>query len=341
MKNINLPLHPLLNSKAFITISIFMAFLFISLNAYSLKIHPLAGSTSATFLKIPVGARPSSMAAGFTSISNDIYSFFYNPSAISDIKNKNITFMHNNYFASFNQVFFGYGFEPKFINNKDYFFVSLNYFYSNNLEKRTGFYETDPFNPSPIEGKFDSKDYSLNLNYAFVYTTNTFLGFGVKYINQKIDSYSGSSLAIDLGLMKEFLIKQRKIDFGFSILNIGRGIRLIEKRYDLPLTFRAGVSSYLYNTLFSFDITKYIDNYPYFSLGIDKKINENISIRLGYRYRMYGNELGFFSGFASGIGIKYNRFLFDYSLNPYGDLGYSHKISLTINYWDGRYLKHI
>jgi hypothetical protein len=107
---------------------------------------------------------------------------------------------------------------------------------------------------------------------------------------------------------------------------------MISESYSLPLAFKIGVSTKFYKSLLGFDILKYSDNYPYLILGFENNIAKDLYIRLGYRYRIYGNELGFWSGFSSGFGFDYNDFSLGYSLNSYGDLGYSHKIELTVKY---------
>ncbi|MEF3280439.1 MAG: PorV/PorQ family protein [Elusimicrobiota bacterium] len=321
--------------KLFKAVLISILFFSLSFNYLSAqKIYPSAGTLSAYFLKIPLGPRPSSMAQAFASIDKDPYSFYYNPAG-QLLDNKVLTLAHNRHFADFNQFFVGYGVKANldFLPGKDkYLFFSLNYFYTSNLEERSGEYESDPFNPGPVEGNFKAGDICFSLNYAFSYSSNSLFGVGLKYINQKISDESGYSFAFDIGVIKKTKIYGKDINLGFSILNIGPGIKFISKRYDLPLTFRLGSSLYLNSLLLSFDITKYIDNYPYFSLGFENKIGKYLFIRIGYRYRLYGNELGFWSGFSTGLGFEYNRLIFDYSLNPYGDLGYSHKIGLSIKY---------
>jgi len=308
-------------------------FLFFLNNAYSAKIHPDAGTTSASFLKIPVGAKASAMGGGFSAFPGYIYSFFYNPSSAASIERKVFSFSHNIYFNDISQYVLVYGFNPYFIKDKkDYLSFSLNYINYGSMEKRSGLYETDPFSPSSVEGSFKAKDMEILMNYSFFHSKDTMLGGNIKFISESIENENGRVFSADIGGIKKANIKNRDFYFGLSILNIGTKIKMISEGYSLPLAFKIGVSTKFNKSLLSFDMLKYSDNYPYLILGFENNIAKDLYIRLGYRYRIYGNELGFWSGFSSGFGFDYNDFSFGYSLNSYGDLGYSHKIELTVKY---------
>lgn len=297
------------------------------------KVHPDAGTTSASFLKIPAGSRSSSMGGGYASFSDDIFSSFYNPAGTANIEKRNFAFMHNIHFENIKQYIFVYGFAPSFTEKyRDYISFSLNYLSYGSMDRRSGIYETDPFNPSPVEGSFKSKDIALSINYSIIKSTSFMIGSNIKYINQSIDSKSGHAFAFDIGGIKKVNIKNRDFDLGFSVLNIGTKIKIISDAYSLPLAFKFGISTEYKKTFLSLDLLKYNDNYPFFIIGFENRLTKELYLRLGYKYRMYGNELGFWSGFSSGFGFKYNNFLFGYSLNSYGDLGYSHKIELSIKY---------
>ncbi len=322
---------------------LFVALILLADFSYSAKIYPSAGSTSAAFLKIPVGARASGMGGAFVSVSDDIYSSFYNPAGLSYLTERTISLMHNNYFQSMNQIYMAYGLKGEQIGflkkyphlRKGNWAFSMNYFFTpKDLEKRSGFYESDPLYPiSPVEGKFRAWDLALGIHYGFNYDAYTNLGASLKLISQNIDTESGNSFAIDLGLMKKVEMLDRVFSLGAVVGNIGPGIKFNSRRYDMPMFIKTGISyRTMENTLLSFDVWKYIDNYPYFILGIEHYLSEKLFLRTGYKYRLNGNELGAWSGFNAGIGFVYNKFSFDYSFSPYGELGYSHKIGINFKF---------
>ncbi len=321
-----------------VKIAVFLSsFFYFSNSVEAYKIHSEAGTTSAVFLKIPVSPSYSATSQNLFSKCNDISISFFNPSLLSCMKDRYFYFSHNFHISDIEQNYFAYGNKTQNIINKGnnaYYVISLNYLSISGLEKRSGLNETSTTDPSPVEGKFGSKDIALSFVYGFEYLNNYNLGFAIKFINEEIDDKNATAFAIDLGANREFEVKGEKYNIDFSFNNIGTKMKFLNKSYKLPSSYRFGVERYFesYDINAGISVIKYIDNYPYISIGFDKKITTSLILRGGYRYRFYGNELGFYSGLSLGVSLSYNKFVFDYSLNPYGELGYSHKISLSLKF---------
>lgn len=311
--------------------------------SYGAKIHTAAGTTSATFLKIGVGARAASMAGAFTAVSDDPYAIYWNPAGIISLKGtKNLAFSHNSYFQGIEHVFMAYTLDAEkmfYLKNtalkKGVLGFGFNYLHiPSDIERRSGLNESDPLNPLSLpEGSFGAYDAAFSLTYAFSYEKSWDFGTSLKFIKQSIDNKSAIGTALDLGAMRDFNFAGKKLKAGFSILNIGRGMRFVSKRYDLPLTFRSGLSYKISKESgISFDIEKPVDNYLFFKGAIEQKISDRLILRAGYKYRMHGNELGAISGLGSGFGIVLKNLNFDYAFAPYGDLGSSHILSLSFRF---------
>jgi hypothetical protein len=84
--------------------------------------------------------------------------------------------------------------------------------------------------------------------------------------------------------------------------------------------------------LLSLDISKPRDNYPSFALGMEQSLGPRLALRAGYRWRLHGNELGAWSGFSAGMGLALERLSFDYAFSPFGDLGNSHRFTLSFRF---------
>ena len=315
-----------------------------SLPAYAAKIHPDAGSTSAAFLKIGAGARAVSMGGAFTAVADDPYAVFWNPAGLAGLKERHASFTHNEYFQDLGQELFVYTTEgeklrflrPSYL-RKGTWGLALNYFHTpKDLERRSGLYESDPLYPiSPVEGTFKAYDLAFSLGYGFAYDADTNLGGAVKFISQTIDDESGSTAALDLGVTRSFnWLGGRLFNAGASVQNIGPGLKLSSKSYALPLTLRAGLSHHIpeAGALLSLDVSKPIDNYPFFALGLEQQLTGRLALRTGYRYRLHGNELGAWSGFSAGMGLELERLSFDYAFSPFGDIGNSHRFSISFRF---------
>jgi Type IX secretion system protein PorV len=311
---------------------------------FAAKVHSAAGSTSATFLKIGVGARAVSMAGAFTAVADDPYAVYWNPAGLVYSKGaKHLSFSHNEYFQGLAQEFMVYTLPSeniKFLGGGllkgGVFGFGFNYFYTpKDMERRSGLNESDPIYPISVsEGTFRAYDAALSMSYGYSFSSEMNLGASLKFIRQSIDDESGSSFALDAGVLRHVTLVNREFMAGFTIQNLGPGIKFISERYDLPLTFKAGLSHRIVKsgTVVSLNIDKPIDNYPSFILGMEYHLTDKLSLNSGYKYRLYGNELGGFSGLATGIGFSFNDLLFSYSFSPSGDLGNSHILSLSFRF---------
>jgi hypothetical protein len=311
---------------------------------YAAKIYHAAGTTSATFLKLGAGARASAMGGAFTAVAYDPYAIYWNPAALASLEGeKNIGFFHNDHFQGLKQEFMLYTAPAEglaFLKRRELragvWGAGLDYFYTpKDMERRSGANESDPLAPISVsEGKFGAYDLALSAGYGWKYRKDLSLGFAIKAIRQSIDTKTGASAALDLGLLGDFNWLGEDFTAGLSVQNLGPGIKFISKSYDLPLVFKAGLSSRLPGSgaLVALEADKPIDNYPSFILGAEYPLAAKLALRAGYKYRHLGNELGAWSGFSAGAGFTFGVFSFDYAFSPFGELGNSHRFSLNARF---------
>lgn len=312
--------------------------------AHAAKIHPSAGSASAAFLKLPVGARAVAMGGAFSAVPGDPYALYWNPAGLAWLEDaRRAGLFHNEYLQGLGQEFMFYTVPARELKlplagraEGGVYGLGLNYFYSpKDIERRSGLYEADPLNPiSPVEGKFGAYDLAFSAGYGWRRQDGLALGTAVKMIRQSIDDESGSSAALDLGAMKEFYRDGVPYTAGLSVQNLGPGIKFVSRRYALPLILRAGLSRPLPGPggLIALDLYKPSDNYPSLALGVEYPLTARLALRSGYRLRQYGNELGPWSGFSAGAGVAFEKVTLDYAFTPFGDLGNSHRFSINVRF---------
>ncbi len=309
--------------------------------AHAASIYPSAGTTSASFLKIGVGARAVAMGGAYAALSDDAYAVYWNPAGLAQPLGTGLAFTHNDYFEGLKQEYFGFtlpGEKIGFLKGSRFedggFGLGFNYLSTpSDLERRSGLNEA--FGAiSPVEGKFGAYDLAFSGAYGFNYSRDLRLGAALKFIRQSIDNDSGNTAALDLGAQYDFAWLDRQFTGGFAVQNLGPGVKFNSRRFDLPLVFRAGLSHRLYERglLLALDLYKPVDNYPSLALGLEHPLANRLFLRAGYRYRQHGNELGAFSGFSAGLGFAYSQFSFDYAFSPFGDLGVTHRISLAYRF---------
>ncbi|MDI6785876.1 MAG: PorV/PorQ family protein [bacterium] len=292
-----------------IVLGLFLVMLLGSINTCQAKSK---GSTTATFLKLGVGARAVGMGGAFAAVSNDINTLYWNPSGVANIKETQFTFMYNRCFMDTKQGLLGIVKKAKGIGNIG---ISTLYTIVENIDKTTDNHH--------IEDIFNATDLAISLSIGKKINSKFNIGSNFKIITANISNVSASGIALDLGV----LYSKKNYSLGCCVQNIGSKIRYQEKRESLPLNFKIGNALNLLNKklLLTLDINKPIDNKTNICLGSEYLISNSIFIRTGYNNGR--NEAG--NGWTMGIGIEYKNFNLDISYVPYGELGNMLRTSFT------------
>jgi hypothetical protein len=62
--------------------------------------------------------------------------------------------------------------------------------------------------------------------------------------------------------------------------------------------------------------------------GADWSLSKSFSLRLGYKYNSTMTSLDGLNGLSTGVGFAVGSLNIDYAFVSYGDLGYTHRVSL-------------
>ncbi|OGR82952.1 MAG: hypothetical protein A2901_00190 [Elusimicrobia bacterium RIFCSPLOWO2_01_FULL_54_10] len=162
------------------------------------------------------------------------------------------------------------------------------------------------------------------------------VGLGAKFLRESLHDQNSSAAAFDLGIMYKDL--NLPLDVGIALQHLGA--------HDLPHTLRAGLAlrrgkkflpAWLHeNSLFALDVSRSLEGHdPAASAGIEIPLQDGrIAARAGYRYPLnrqhLGHQLSVPNGLAMGFGVKFSGWNADYSATSFGDLGLTHRLSLTL-----------
>ena len=72
------------------------------------EIHENAGTRSAQFLNIAVGARAVGMGESYVAAADDVYAVYWNPAGLSYVRTSQLGFMHNEWFEDIRYEYLGY-----------------------------------------------------------------------------------------------------------------------------------------------------------------------------------------------------------------------------------------
>ncbi|MBS1536562.1 MAG: PorV/PorQ family protein [Bacteroidetes bacterium] len=314
------------------------------------------GAAGSQFLKIGVGARASGMAGAYGSVGNDISSLYWNAAGIADIKDIAGSFSYTSWFAGFSHNFVG-GCIP--LSDKYRAAFSITSFTSDQIPITT--IEKD----QGTGAKYSVSDFAIGLSFGGYITDQFSFGTTLKYIQNAFSTVSASGIAFDVGTIYKTGFQGTKI--GFSIHNLGgqqnytgqdlnrtgklvpeqyaspSDLQLLSSPYNLPLTFRASISTDVMSFINGESITpsdadhKWIacvdfetlsDTPEQFSIGTEYVWKNFIAIRGGYRF---GHDT---FNVAGGVGLKYISGGFDgqidYSISPAQNLGLVNRFTLSV-----------
>ena len=287
-------------------------------------------SSTYNFLKLDVGARASALGGSFSTSTDDSYSMFYNPAAISTITKTQGQVGFHKYLLDINGGTAAYN---QKLGKSGYLGAGIRYMNYGSFE---GFDEN-----SISLGTFSANDLALSVGYSNTYVDNFHYGVSLKFIYSNIGEFSSTAVAADLGV--QYIIPASMWNIGLSLLNVGTQMsKYGSVSEDLPIDLRAGVSKRLEHlplrVYFEFDNLvsgeeDFFGNLKNISIGGEFEISKNVDLRVGYNNGQRqdlktGSSLGI-AGFSAGIGLKLiENYSLDYSFNSLGNVGSNHRIDI-------------
>jgi len=282
------------------------------------------GSKGAVFLKLGQGARANAMGESFSAVADDINALYWNPAGISQIKERQATFMYSDWLEEIKYNYLAYVHPTQIMGGIMGGAMTL-------LDSGS----IDKYGPGPTDkqGTYDSKDIAVAISYGKEMMPNCSLGATLKYIQMKIDKEKSTGLGLDVGCLYKPQIEN--LTLGAVMQNFGPKLKaFVSEKDSLPLNFKVGGAYKLLDKTLtlSLDINFPSDNHTNFNLGVEYWFKEMIAIRAGYKSltkdELKSSDLTFGAGFrlpGTGIGL-------DYAYCDYDDLGDTHRVSLITKF---------
>ena len=274
-----------------------------------------AGADPFNFLFLDSGARGVGLGGAYTALAADANALHYNPAGLGKVADRQVTFMHNQYFQDITQEYLAYA-SPKGWG------ASFNYL------DFGGAPNTTISNPSGTGlGEVNLTDLAIGLGYGRELKPGVWAGAGLKLIRESIAGESAQGLGLDLGAMIS-PAGMEGFTFGAALQNLGSTVKFQGDDENMPLNLRAG-AAYSFSVkglpaLLALDMVKERGDDASALLGAEVIVANKFPVRLGYNGR---NDDG--SGIAAGLGYIHNNFNFDYAFAPFKDLGSTHRFSVT------------
>ena len=312
-----------------------------------------AGINAAAFLKIGVGARQVGLGSAVTAVSGDVNNMYWNPAGIALPKDQMLqaSFTYNQWFADLTQQAAAVSYNLEEIGTIG---VGFMMFGLSGIQADRDIYPGgDPLLRAleidkTTSSTYDYRDMVMQLSYARTITDQLSLGFTVKYISEKIDDQTASSIAFDFGSVYEIGVLDWKI--GARLSNLGGDIKFYDFAAQIPLTFSIGTSLVPYkddmnSVLLTVDGVKPQDGVQYYFVGGEYTFMNMVAVRGGYKFNYTGMDdggnsfspainttvEGFTAGAGFNVGLGDYGLRLDYAYTKMDLLDAVHRVTLSVD----------
>ena len=300
-----------------------------------------AGTSSATFLKIGVGARAVGLGESFVAVANDPSAIFWNPAGLASLQQQELLFSHVGW--------------PGDVRYDHVAWVLPAHRLGGSLAFQLGSLtttldETSELHPFGTGHQFVYSDFVLGLAYARRWTDKLLVGAGLKWLREDLGSEVGgpttSAVLVDIGSIYYLGLGSVRIatslsNFGPSLTPSGNytspytgEIRNYDS-FDPPTVFRYGVAfepieNPSQRLTYSLEVNQPADNQQLFKSGLEWAWQNHVELRSGYNFN--SSEMKFSAGAGLYATLGTTRGTLDYAFTDGGALGSVHRVSMGLRY---------
>ena len=289
------------------------------------------GTGAANFLKIPVGARGTSLGGAFTAVADNADAVFYNPAGLGLLAVPELSYAYNNYLPGVSQQWLAAAYPAA----RGTLGLGVNY-----LSVRA----FDSYDSADNRtGSVSAYDLAFHLGYGGALETGLELlpslryGAAVKYISERLDTSKASGYGLDAGLL--LLTPVKALRFGLGLENLAasrldfiRGGAKPPFKLKTGVSYRLGAPGKAVASLFSLEYNFPEDGPRYLAAGVESTVYGALALRAGYTsFGEISNGVSFGLGF--GLPVRGGREIrLDYSYGATYDFGNVHKFGFACKF---------
>lgn len=293
-------------------------------------INDKAGTSGFTFLKLNFSTKAAAMGNAYTGNGAGTDGVSFNSAALAQVENMEISTGYMNYIEG---IHIGSVALVKPINES--FGMSVFGHFLSAEEDRTIIDGSGDY--IGTNGTFGMSDLIVGAGVGMKFNESVDVGVTAKYIQQKLDDAISTAVAFDISILHQ--TPNPSVKVGLAYKNVGKQLSYNtdeENEENLPTEFVGGI--YYHKERFSavLDVSKPNDFDLMARFGAEYGIHELLSLRAGYKSNAgdwrNGGDWELFSGLSFGAGFSWKKYMIDYAVSSYGDLGMVNQISLAYQF---------
>jgi hypothetical protein len=301
-----------------------------------------AGTSSATFLKIGVGARAEGLGGSFVAVANDPSAVYWNPAGLASMQRQEVSLNHVSWPGDVNYEHLAYVMPVRKFGGSLAFQLGV---LSTEIE------ETTEFQPFGTGRSFFYSDLVVGAAYARRWTDKLLIGAGVKYLREDLGQDVGgpvtNAVLVDIGSI--YYLGYGSVRIATALSNFGPELKPggqyvqseppYEERtydgFDPPTVFRYGVAFEPveredHKLTSSLEFNQPADNQLTVKLGLEWNWHRRVALRTGYNFT--ADELKFSAGAGVFASIGQTQATVDYAFTDGGVLGAVNRLGLGVKF---------
>ena len=293
-----------------------------------------AGTASAQFLKIGVGARAGGMGESFIAVANDASALYWNPAGISQFESNQVIFSHTTWLVDIQHEFFGAVYHPTV---DDAVGLSITSLHTDDMPVTT---EVQPLGNGTY---FRFGDIAVGLTYSRKLTSQFSFGATVRFFEETLDVLKMRGTLLDFGTyywtgLGSLRFSAVVSNFGSQVSPTGT-VQLVGgqsasefQQFSPPTLFKFGfafepLQDATNSLTTSFQLNHPNDNSENLSVGAEYRWSNTFFARGGYKFNV--DEENFSLGVGVAASISTLMLHVDYGYAPFKNLGGVHRISVV------------
>ncbi len=300
-----------------------------------------AGTSSATFLRIGVGARAVGMGETFVAVANDPSAIHWNTAGLASLQRRELSISHVEW--------------PAEVSYEHLTLILPSRRFGGSIALQLGVLSTDieettELQPFGTGRTFSYSDVVAGVAFSRRWTDKLLVGAGVKWVREDLGSQVGgpttSAFLFDVGSI--YYLGLGSVRIATSLSNFGAALRpsgtyvspydgstAEYDAFDPPLMFRYGVAfepleNENQRLTAAFEVNQPADNEQVIKAGAEWLLRGAFALRTGYNFSADALKLSAGAGYMGDIGSY--RGALDYAYTDGGYLGAVHRVSLGVRF---------
>jgi long-subunit fatty acid transport protein len=294
-----------------------------------------AGTASAEFLKIGVGARAAGMGEAFAAMANDASALYWNPAGLVQFQDNEVIAAHTNWLVDIKHDFIGGVYH---LSTEDAVGLSITSLQTDDMPVTT---ELQPYGNGTY---FHYGDVAVGLTYSRRMTPQFSFGGTVRYLQETLDVLTMRGVVVDLGTYYWTGLGTSRFsvvltNFGNEMAPTGTvtaidGSKINQfQQFSPPTIFKFGFAFDPYrdednSITTSIQLNHPNDNSENFSIGAEYQLLKTFFLRGGYKFNVDEESYTFGAGVATSVSSVHMNV--DYGYSAFGRLGGVHRLSVLL-----------